>query len=208
MKLCILGGTGGTGKHLVRQALEAGQDVTVLARDRAKVGPDQPRLRVIMGDLQNGAALAEAMRGQDAVISAIGRGYSFKSEHLIERTVPGIIGAMKAAGVRRLLFTSALGVGPSFADSPLMAKLFFRTLLRGVYADKLIGDQLIRSSGLDWTIVQPSQMTDGPLTRAYRSGERLAMSGRPRISRADVAHFLLNAAGEQAAIGKTLVVSN
>ena len=208
MKLCILGGTGGTGKQIVFQALEAGHDVTVLARDRARLGADQPRLRVIVGDLQNGAALAEAMRGQDAVISAIGRGYSFKSEHLIERTVPGIIAAMKAAGVRRLLFTSALGVGPSFADSPLMAKLFFLTLLRGIYADKLIGDQLIRQSGLDWTIVQPSQMTDGPLTRRYRSGERLALRGKAQISRADTAHFLLATAADPAAIGKTLLVSN
>lgn len=208
MKLLILGGTGGTGKQIVFQALEAGHDVTVLARDRAKVGPDRPQLRVIVGDLQNSTVLAEAMSGQDAVISAIGRGYSLKSEHLIERTVPGIIGAMKGAGVRRLLFTSAVGVGPSFADSPLIPRLIFRTLLRGIYADKLIGDQLIRNSGLDWTIVQPSQMTDGPLTRTYRSGERLAMSGMPRISRADVAHFLLNAAGDRAAIGKTLVVSN
>ena len=117
MKLLILGATGGTGKHVVSQALADGHDLTVLARDRARVGPDQPRLRVVVGDLENGAALAEAMRGQDAVISAIGRGYSFKSEHLIERTVPGIIGAMKAAGVRRLLFTSAIGVGASFADA-------------------------------------------------------------------------------------------
>ena len=119
--------------------------MTVFARDRAKCGPEQPRRRVIVGDLQDGAALADAMRGQDAVISAIGRGYSFKSEHLIERTVPGMIAAMRAAGVRRLLFTSALGVGQSVADSPLMARLFFRTLLRGIYADKLIGDQLIRT---------------------------------------------------------------
>jgi putative NADH-flavin reductase len=208
MKLLILGGTGGTGKQIVSQALEAGHDVTVLARDRAKCGPEQPRQRVIVGDLQNGAALADAMRGQDAVISVIGRGYSFKSEHLIEHTVPGIIAAMKAAGVRRLLFTSALGVGQSFSDSPLLPRLFFRTLLRGIYADKLIGEQLIRSSGLDWTIVQPSQMTDGPLTRTYRSGEHLALSGMPKISRADVAHFLLSAAGDPATIGKTLLVSN
>lgn len=207
MKLSVLGGTGGTGKHVVSQALADGHELTVLARDRAKVGPDQPRLRVVVGDLENGAALAEAMRGQDAVISAIGRGYSFKSEHLIERTVPGIIGAMKAAGVRRLVFTSAVGVGQSFADSPFIAKLFFLTLLRGIYADKLIGDQLIRQSGLDWTIVQPSQMTDGPLTRSYRSGERLALRGRAHVSRADTAHFLLATAANPGAIGKTLLLS-
>jgi putative NADH-flavin reductase len=207
MKLLILGATGGTGKHVVSQALADGHELTVLARDRAKVGPDQPRLRLVLGDLENGAALAEAMRGQDAVISAIGRGYSFRSEHLIERTVPGIIAAMKAAGVRRLVFTSAVGVGASFADSPFMAKLFFLTLLRGIYADKLIGDQLIRQSGLDWTIVQPSQMTDGPLTRSYRSGERLALRGRAQISRADTAHFLLAKVADPTAIGKTLLLS-
>lgn len=208
MKLLILGATGGTGKHLVAQALEAGHDVTAFARPAARPGPEPPRLRVIVGDLQDVTALGEAMRGQDAVISGIGRGYSFKSEQLIERTVPVILAAMKAAGVRRLVFTSALGVGPSAADSPIMARLFFRTLLRGIYADKLIGDQLIRSSDVDWTIVQPSQLTDGPLTRTYRSGQRLAMSGMPRISRADVAHFLLHAAGDPAANGKTLLVSN
>jgi putative NADH-flavin reductase len=208
MKLFVLGGTGGTGKQIVIQALDAGHEVTVLGRPSATPGPEHPRLRVIVGDLENVTALADAMRGHDAVISAIGRGYSFKSEHLIERTVPVILAAMKAAGVRRLLFTSAVGVGPSFADSPIMPRLFFRTLLRGIYADKLIGDQLIRSSDLHWTIVQPSRMTDGPLTRTYRSGERLAMSGMPRISRADVAHFLLQAAGDPTAIGKTLLVSN
>jgi putative NADH-flavin reductase len=207
MKLFVLGGTGGTGKQLVAQALAAGHEVTVFARDRAKCGPDHPLLRVVVGDLRNGAGLADAMRGHDAVISAIGRGYSFKSEHLIEQTVPGVIAAMKAAGVRRLLFTSAVGVGASFADSPFMAKLFFLTLLRGIYADKLIGDQLIRQSGLDWTIVQPSQMTDGPLTRSYRSGERLALRGRAQISRADTAHFLLAKVADPAAIGKTLLLS-
>lgn len=207
MKLFILGGTGGTGKQIVAQALAAGHEVTVHARDGAKCGPDHPRLRVMVGDLQNRAVLADAMRGQDVVISAIGRGYSFKSEHLIARTVAVILAAMMAAGVRRLVFTSALGVGPSMADAPLMARLFFRTLLRGVYADKLIGDQVIRNSDLDWTIVQPSQLTDGPLTRTYRSGQRLAMSGMPRISRADVAHFLLQVAGDASAIGKTVLVS-
>lgn len=208
MRLLILGATGGTGKQIVTQALEAGHDVAALARSGAGPVPEHPRLRVIVGDLQNVTALADAMRGHDAVISAIGRGYSFKSEQLIERTVPVILAAMKAAGVRRLVFTSALGVGPSVRDAPIMARLFFRTLLRGIYADKLIGDQLIRNSDLDWTIVQPSQMTDGPLTRTYRSGPRLAMSGMPRISRADVAHFLLHAAADPAAIGKTLLVSN
>ena len=189
------------------QALDAGHDVTMLVRDAARAGPDHPRRRVVVGNLQNAAALAEAMRGQDAVISAIGRGYSFKSEHLIEQSVPVILGAMRAAGVRRLLFTSAFGVGESAAAAPFLARVFFSTLLRGIYADKLRGERMIRSSDLEWTIVQPTQMTDGPLTRQYRSGEHLALSAMPKISRADVAHFLLAAAADPTAIRKTLVVS-
>ena len=207
MKLLVLGATGGTGKHIVRRALEAGHEVTVFVRDRSKTGPGHPRLRVIEGGLDDSRALSDAMRGHDAVISALGRGYSFKPERLMERSVPVIIGAMKSAGLRRLLFTSALGVGDSFGDAPLLARLFFLTLLRKIYADKLIGDRLIGSSDLEWTIVRPSRMTDGPLTGNYRSGERVVL-GTGTISRADVAHFLLQAANDPRTIRKTLLISN
>ena len=206
MKLVVLGPTGGTGKHIVSQALAAGHEVTAYARDRSKAGPAHPRLRVIEGGLHDSGPLADAMRGHDVVISALGRGYSFKSEHLMERSVPLIIAAMRSAAVRRLLFTSALGVGDSFSGSPVVAKLFFVTLLRGIYADKAIGDRIIAGSDLDWTIVRPSRMTDGPMTGNYLSGERLTV-GSGTISRADVAHFLLQAAGDPRTVGKTLLIS-
>lgn len=209
VKLFVLGATGGTGQQIVAQALDAGHEVTALARDRTRITTQHPRLKIIGGDTTGGeAAMAGPMHGHDAVISAIGRGKTFKSDRLIERSVPGILGAMKASGVRRLMFTSALGVGETFRDSPLLPKVFFRTLLRGIYADKLVGDNLIRDSGLDWTIVQPAVLTDGPLTRQYRSGEHLPMSGMPAISRADTAHFILDRLNDQATIRKTLIVAN
>lgn len=208
MKLLVLGGTGGTGRHVVEQALDGGHDVIVLARDPAKVAAQHARLRVVRGDVMDAGALTDATRSQDAVISAIGRGLSFKSEHLIARSVPSIINAMTATGVRRLVFTSALGVGPSIEDAPLPMKLFCRTLLRGIYADKLVGDTSIRNSGVDWTIVQPAKLTDGPLTKNYRSGERLALKGMPAISRADTAHFLLGSLTDPATIRRTLVIAD
>lgn len=125
VKLLILGAIGATGRHIVTQALEAGHDVTILARDRSRTAAPHERLRVVEGDVRNQAALGEAMRGQDAVISAIGRGVSFKSEQLIEQSVPGILAAMQAQGIKRLVFTSAHGVGDTYRDSPIMAKLFF-----------------------------------------------------------------------------------
>jgi putative NADH-flavin reductase len=207
-KLLVLGATGKTGQQIVTQALAAGHQVTTVTRDRSRVSTEHPRQHIVIGDCVNGAAsLVEPMRGQDAVISAIGRGYSFKSEQLIARSAPGIIAGMKAAGTRRLMFVSALGVGDSYADSPPAAKFFFLTLLRGIYADKLVGERLIRETDLEWTIVRPAQFNDGPLTRRYRSGERLAMSGLPQISRADTAHFILDRINDALTIRKALILS-
>ncbi len=208
MKLLVLGATGKTGRHVVTQALGAGHDVTILARDRSRADVRHERLRVIDGDVKNNAALGEAMRGQDAVISAIGRGMSFKSEHLIEQSVPGILVTMQTHGIKRLMFLSAMGVGDTYRDAPVMAKLFFRTLLRGIYADKAVGDRMIRNSALDWTILQPVQLNDGPLTKTYRVGERLAMSGMPQVSRADTAHFILDRLNDSSTIGKTLILAD
>jgi putative NADH-flavin reductase len=196
------------GRHLVTQALDAAHEVTVLARDRAKVSARHERLRIVDGDVKNIAALGDAMRGQDGVISAIGRGKSFKSENLIAESVPGILATMQETGVRRLVFTSALGVGDSYRDSPLVPRIFFRTLLRGIYADKLIGDTMIRNSRLDWTIVQPVVLTDDPPTRKYRVGEQLQLSGINKVSRADAAHYIVNCVNDQSTFGKTLILSN
>ena len=208
MKLLVLGGTGGTGSQLVTQALAAGHDVTVLARDRSRVTTQHPNLRVIEGSVESGGPLNEAMHGQDAVISAIGRGKTFKADNLMKRSVPAILNAMAQNGVRRLLLESALGVGDSYADSPILAKLFFRTLLRGIYADKLVADNMVRESDSDWTIVQPTVLTDGPLTRQYRAGEHLALTGMPSVSRADVAHYILGRVNDPETFGKTIVVSS
>ena len=208
MKLLVLGGTGGTGRHVVSQGLEKGHAVTVLARESARVDIQHERLRIVEGDVTNNAALGKAMRGQDAVISAIGRGMSFRSENLIERSVPGILVTMQTHGIRRLMFTSAMGVGESYRDAPVMAKIFFRTLLRGIYADKAIGDQLVRNSRLDWTILHPVRLSDGPLTKKYRVAERLPLSGMPEVSRADTAHFIVDRLNDPTTFHKTLILAN
>ena len=207
MKLLVLGGTGGTGRHLVQQALDANHEVTVLVRDRARISTQHPRLQIVIGDASDTSAIAEAAKGKDAVLSALGRGYSFRSQHLMARCVPCMIEGMRAAGIKRLVFTSAFGVGDTYADAPLVPKIFFNTLLRGIYADKLIGERAIRSSDLDWTIVQPSQMTNGPLRQQYRSGEHVPMKGTTQISRADTAHFILRCLNDPSTVRKTLVVS-
>ena len=191
MKLLILGATRGVGQQVLAQALEAGHDVTAFARSSDTL-PAHTRLRLVSGDVTDGSALlSETMRGQDVVVSALGKGPTLKSERLVERSVPPILATMQAQGVRRLIFTSAMGVGETLHDVPLFSRLMIRFLLKDIYADKNVGEAPIHRSDLDWTLVQPAQLTDGPLTQRYRAGERLTLRGMPKISRADTAHFIL-----------------
>jgi putative NADH-flavin reductase len=208
MKLLILGATGGTGRQLVEQALARGHEVTVLARSPDKLGPLAARVRVVQGALpQDAAALSEAMRGQDAVVSALGVGNATRSGGLMQGAVPVILDAMARQGVQRVLHVSAFGVGSTAADVPALPRLLQKLLLADVFADKLAGEGVLRESGLEWTIVYPSILTDGARTARYRTGEHLALRGLPRISRADVADFVLGELQDARYVRKGAMIS-
>ena len=192
-RVLVLGATGGTGRQVVSQALEQGHQVTVFVRNPDRLGLQHDRLRTLTGTLpENEQAFAAAVRGQDVVISALGRGNSLNSLGLITRCMPVIVKAMGSQGVRRLIFTSAYGVGVTKRDVPLIPRIMIRVLLHDLYADKQAGEEILRRSGLDWTLVYPTTLTNGPRTGRYRVGERLALGGVPRISRADLAQFIVS----------------
>ena len=207
-RILVLGATGGTGRQVVEQAVAAGIDVTVIVRDPAKLSSPVQSIRVLTGDLlHNTAVLTAAVAGQDAVISTLGVGQSFKPGGLIRTTAPAVVAALQQQGVRRLVFTSAFGVGATRQDTPLLPRLFMATLLRRIHADKEAGEEAILNSPLDWTIVYPVGLTDGPKTGKYRAGERLSLSGFPRISRADVADFLLRQVDDPEFVRKGVLVA-
>ena len=208
-KVLVLGATGGTGQQLVSQALQRGYHVTAFVRDPQGLTVSSDRLRVLTGSLISGnPALAAAVRGQDAVISTLGVGKSFKSGALIAESMSHIVRAMEGEGVRRLIFTSAFGVGDTYRDAPLVPRIFIRSLLRDVYRDKAAGEAELRRSTLDFTLVYPTGLVDGPLTGRCRAGERLALRGFPRISRADVAAFLLSQIDDYTYIRKGVLISS
>ena len=207
-RVLVLGATGGTGRQVVEQAVASGFDVTVLVRRPELLTQAARGVRVLTGDiLADPSVLGAAVAQQDAVISTLGVGQSFKSRGLISRAAPAIVAALERAGVKRLVFTSAFGVGATRGDTPLLPRLFIATLLRDVYADKAAGEVAIVRSSLDWTIVYPVGLMDGPKTGQYRAGEHLALSGLPRISRADVADFLLRQVGDSTFVGKGVLVA-
>jgi putative NADH-flavin reductase len=207
-KILVLGATGGTGKAVVSQALQQGHQVTALVHSPERTLAQSERLRSVVGDVtEESSALDEAFRGQDAVISALGRGFSFKSHGLMTRSIPRIIEAMQRQGGRRLIFTSAFGVGATWRDVPLLPRIFARTLLRDLYADQEAGEESLRQSDLDWTVVYPVALTNGPRTGQSRVGERLALRGMPKISRAEVADFLLSQVDDRRYIRKGVLIS-
>ena len=195
MKVAVFGATGTVGKQVVRQALDAGYEVTAFARSRSKVTIDDPNLRIVEGDvLCDFNQIAAAVTGQDAVIVALGAGAKGR---IRSEGTRNIIAAMREAGVRHLVCQSTLGAGDSAAQLNLKWWLLFRGPLRWAMADHEKQESYVRESGLDWTIVRPAAFTDGPVTGDYKHGSPLSEEQLTlTVSRADVAHFLLRQIGD------------
>ena len=206
MRLLILGATGPTGRNLLDQSLAGGHEVTALVRNPSRLTVTHPRLAVMSGDATDARALEGAMNGQHAVLSALGAGNSLRSE-IASRAVAALIPAMQAQGVRRIIYLSAFGVGETFEQASRVQRLAYRTLLRQIFADKAKADATLRASALDWTLVYPTLLTSGSRVGSYRAGDRLSMKGMARISRADVAAFMLAQLSSREWLQRTAVIS-
>lgn len=193
MQVLVVGATGGTGRQVVEQALQLGHFVTAFVRDPAKLLIQHPNLTVLTGDVLKPETVLPAVRRQDVVICSLGSRPGQKDQAVAEGT-RNLVVAMHQAGVQKLFVVSSLGVGTSYEEASLPSKLIIKTLLSGVIAEKEKQEQAVRESGLDWVIVRPTSLTNGPVTGHYRIGEHLPFSrfDFPRISRADVAAFLLH----------------
>ena len=206
MKLLILGATGGTGQQLIAQSLEQHHEVTVLVRNPAKITLSHEKLTVLKGDVLDAAVLIKALEGKDAVLSALGMGKTLKSFNLITNAMNILIAAMSAAGIKRLIFESAFGVGESFAQANFIQKIIFRTFLKNIFADKAKAEIQLRNSELERTLVYPVVLTSGPFTGKYRVAEKFLMKGMPKISRADVADFMLQQLTDNTYLKKAAII--
>ncbi|MBW6424197.1 SDR family oxidoreductase [Rhizobium sp. XQZ8] len=195
-KILILGATGPTGRHLVSQAVSRGHDVTVLVRSPEKTA-DLKGAKLVVGDARDEKALIQALKGRDAVISAIGTPASpFSEVTLLSNATRSLVTAMKAEKVTRLIAITGLGAGDSAGHGGFVFdKLIFPLLLRKVYADKNRQEAIIRDSDLDWTIVRPSVLNNKPGRDTIRALTDLSHFHGGTISRQDVAKFVLDQVG-------------
>ena len=114
---------------------------------------------------------------------------------------------MQASGVRRLVVCSAFGVGDSEGDANALQKIFFHTVLGKVYEAKEAADAQVRASGLDWTLVYPTRLVDGPATGDVVASEHLADGASTQVTRADVARFMLAQLGDDTWLRRTAILT-
>ncbi|MCA9917982.1 MAG: SDR family oxidoreductase [Anaerolineales bacterium] len=189
MKLAVFGATGGTGKEIVTQALEAGHEVTVLVRDSSRLSVMHDKLYLVIGDVLNLEKVEEALAGSEAVCCSLGNTAN-NPDFVVSDGTQNIIEGMKKQGISRLVVVSALGVGETRERVSISFKMLMKTVLRKAYEDKERQEQIVRESGLDWVIVRPGGLTNGPATGEYKFGLDPTIGGG-QVSRADVADFVL-----------------
>lgn len=208
MKLLIFGSTGTIGRQLVTQALEQGHTVTAFARDPAKLDIQHPHLKIVQGDVMDLASVQQAVQSQDAVLCTLGSGQKRTGTIRSEGT-RNMIRAMEQAGVRRLICQTTLGVGDSSENLNFFWKyIMFGFLLRQVYADHVKQEEYVKQSHLDWIIVRPAAFVDGDRTRDYRHGfPSTDRTSKLKVSRADVADFMLKQVADDLYLHKTPAVS-
>jgi putative NADH-flavin reductase len=193
MKLAVLGATGSVGREIVAQALDAGHEVTALVREQPAEGDIDPRVDIVVGDVMKVEAVHRAVERQDAVVSALGH-VKGAPDDLLACASANLVTAMRTDGVDRLVVLSSPAVD-DIEDRPGLlyraARVLLRIVMPPVVKDHRDQARLIEQSELAWTIVRgPLVFTDGPHTGRHHAGPITHSSGA-RISRADLADFML-----------------
>lgn len=199
LNLLIIGAGGGIGRQSTELALQAGHHVTAILRDPLKLPLSHPNLNLVKGDILHPETFEQYLLAADLVISAIGvSGSSLgndKPTTLYSTGNASLITAMKRTGAKRIFFISASAIEISpvlpfyvrFAEKYIVQKL-----LKHMYADLREMEKLVKESDLTWTIVRPPRLTDSPATGQYRTAINTFLKNCLKISRGDVAHFMIH----------------
>jgi len=209
VKVVIFGATGRTGRLLIEGAVASGHVVSAFVRDPARLNIPSEMVRVVQGDVLDFASVERAVAEQEAVLVALGtaeRG----STQVLPRGIRHILDAMERHGVRRIAVLSAAGALHERAGSVVgsLGLTVARALLRGVYREHRAMLEELRTRNLDWIAVRPVILTNGPRTGRYRVVTDGIPRGSYRVSRADVADFMIRQLASDEFIRKMPAIAN
>ena len=208
MKIAVLGATGPTGQEIVKQALEQGDIVTVLARDEAKITVKHDNLRIVKGDALTAADVDKVVEGQDAVVSSLGGKVGLTGAvhtTVYSQGAKNIVLAMRKHGVKRLVYCTSGGV----EDHDPGAAWFYEHIIKPMLIQKAYDDMKIAEAvlwglpDLECVLVRPPRLLDGPKTGVYRVSPRFVPEKGTDLNRADLAHFMLAQTRQHDWVGKT-----
>ena len=210
--ILIIGASRGIGLKTLELALKAGHRVRALARSADRIPVTDANLEKISGDALDPAAVRSALAGVDTVIQTLGVAPSpemlFKPTRLFSAATRVLVAAMQETGVKRLICLTGFGTGDSRNHGSFLYNAAFHLFLSRVYDDKDVQERIVQESSLDWVIVRPVILTNGPLTGTYRVLVDRRDWGCGFISRADVADFLVKQIGDDTCLHKTPVLTS
>jgi len=211
MKISIFGASGATGLLLTERCLAAGHEVAVLLR-APDTFPFRDRVRVVEGSIFDAGAIRRTVEGSGVVFSTLGA-RSWKKEDVLERAIPLIVTTMRAVRVSRLIVLGSAGaLDDSLKKQPayrrwIVKNIVYKTFLKWPVASQVAQWKTLAASGLDFTMVMPPMLTNGPARGNYRvDGQALPRNGS-RISRADVADFMMQQIENPQWIGKGVYIA-
>ena len=209
MKVLVIGAAGKTGRLVVDRALAAGHTVVALVHDTGALAehPLPAQVQVAPGDVHDAAAIVGAMAGCDGVIDTLGGKKPFLKTDLESSAARVVVAAMKDTGAKRLVVISVLGAGDSGRQSPFWYEhLFLPTFLHGALPDKNAMEAEVKASGVEWVLVRPPILTDDDAKGSVQvlTGDSIAH----KITRADLAQFLVDQLTSDTHVGTAVVIAN
>ena len=208
MKIAIFGATGATGTELVKQALEKNCEVFCLVRNNLNV--THPQLHVVKGSLDDLRAVKSIIKDCQAVISLLGSAPKFfgdKSTNIYSKGASVIIEAMISENIKKLIFCTSAGVENDPNEIWLYRHILKPFLLQKSYDDMQIAETTISASSLDWVLVRPARLINGQISRNFRVSRRFRPDGGSKITRADLAFFILNQVNSKEWIHQTPTIT-
>lgn len=206
MKLLVIGGTGKTGREIIKQGLSQGHIITAVVRNPSNVKFSHANLKILKGNVLVPESYERSLQGQDAVLSALGHKKFIIKTSVLSKGTKNIITAMEKNNVKRFICITSLGINDSKLKLGLYYTLFtIPFILFFYFLDKSKQEKLIMNSKLEWTIVRPGQLTNGKKRTIYKHGKNVGHYVLTKmISRADVAHFMLSLLSTNTYLKKTV----
>ncbi|MFP4490127.1 MAG: NAD(P)-dependent oxidoreductase [Spirochaetaceae bacterium] len=198
MRIAVFGGTGKTGWPAVRYAIDSGYGCKVLTRNPERM-PSTPGVEFVEGNATNGGKVMLTLTGCNAVLVALKRGKK-APEGLLTTALSHIINGMKKLEIQRLVVLGILGTDGTLSQLPLSRRLSLSSVNKKELEDLEAMENLVSTSGLEWTILRPAVLTEEDRTGRIRPGTDRETKAGP-IGREDLASFAVGEIEKKAYVG-------